>query len=159
VDGKRIRYRYPTADHDHTLTYVGFQEPVPEIPAGTLLRVSLAHPWRPKDQPQEELRCFVQLSGWFLPDPVPGMDAPEPTRVAPQPEAEPVADPGAPISFGSAEAEADLLARAKQVLKGTFGFGGFLPVQEEVVRRVLAGQDTLVVMPTGGGKSLHPWSH
>jgi ATP-dependent DNA helicase RecQ len=35
-----------------------------------------------------------------------------------------------------------------------FGFREFLEGQEEVVRAVLAGQDALVVMPTGGGKSL-----
>jgi ATP-dependent DNA helicase RecQ len=65
-DGKRIRYRYPNADGGWTLTYVGFQEPMAEIPAGTLLRVSLAHRWRPQERPEDELRCFVQLSGWFL---------------------------------------------------------------------------------------------
>jgi ATP-dependent DNA helicase RecQ len=64
-EGKRIRYRYPTPDGGRTLTFVGFQEPVPDIAMGMLLRVSLAHWWRPKDKPAEELRCFVQLSGWF----------------------------------------------------------------------------------------------
>jgi ATP-dependent DNA helicase RecQ len=64
-EGKRIRYHYPTSDGGRTITFVGFQEPVETIPAGTLLRVSLAHWWRPKDQPEEELRCYVQLSGWF----------------------------------------------------------------------------------------------
>src|SRR5258708_25194720 len=43
--GKRIHYRYPGAAGDHTLTFVGFQEPIEEIPAGALLRVSLAHWW------------------------------------------------------------------------------------------------------------------
>ena len=65
-EGKRLRYRYPTSDGGRTLTFVGFQEPLAEIPAGTLLRVSLAHWWRPPERPEEELRCFVQLSGWFL---------------------------------------------------------------------------------------------
>ena len=63
--GKRIRYRYGTDDSSRTVTFVGFQEPVATIPAGTLLRVSLAHWWRPADRPDEELRCYVQLSGWF----------------------------------------------------------------------------------------------
>ena len=39
-------------------------------------------------------------------------------------------------------------------LKRRFGHDGFLPLQEEVVRNVLAGRDSLVLMPTGGGKSI-----
>ena len=65
TDSKRIHYRYPTDDGGHTLTFVGFQEPPDEIPAGTLLRVSLAHWWHPADHPEVEMRCYVQLSGWI----------------------------------------------------------------------------------------------
>jgi len=39
-------------------------------------------------------------------------------------------------------------------LHATFGFSAFRGVQEDVVRRVLAGRSTLAVMPTGAGKSL-----
>ncbi len=39
-------------------------------------------------------------------------------------------------------------------LKSSFGFDHFLPLQEEIVTRVLARKDALVLMPTGGGKSL-----
>ena len=39
-------------------------------------------------------------------------------------------------------------------LKRVFGFDHFRGVQEQVVNRVLAGQHTLAVMPTGAGKSL-----
>jgi len=40
------------------------------------------------------------------------------------------------------------------ILKQTFGFDHFRGVQEDVIGRVLAGQHTLAVMPTGAGKSL-----
>ena len=65
---RRIRYRYPTENGGCTLTFVGFQEPFEIIPAGTLLRVSLAHRWRPKDQPDAEERHYAQISGWFPED-------------------------------------------------------------------------------------------
>jgi ATP-dependent DNA helicase RecQ len=40
------------------------------------------------------------------------------------------------------------------ILKETFGYDDFLPLQKDVIENVLAGRDTLSVMPTGGGKSL-----
>ena len=43
---------------------------------------------------------------------------------------------------------------AHEALRSTFGFDHFRGRQEEVVARVLAGQSTLAVMPTGAGKSL-----
>jgi ATP-dependent DNA helicase RecQ len=49
-----------------------------------------------------------------------------------------------------AEPAGDLLAPLRRL----FGFGAFLPGQEEVVRRALEGRDTLALMPTGSGKSL-----
>ncbi|HEU5479395.1 MAG TPA: ATP-dependent DNA helicase RecQ [Candidatus Tumulicola sp.] len=39
-------------------------------------------------------------------------------------------------------------------LRANFGFEGFYPGQEEVVSRVLRGQDTLAILATGAGKSL-----
>ncbi|MGO8929194.1 MAG: RecQ family ATP-dependent DNA helicase [Limisphaerales bacterium] len=145
-EGKRLRYRYPTSDGGCTLTFVGFQEPVPEIPAGTLLRVSLAHWWRPKERPTEELRCFVQLSGWFL-ETTTGSREPLPRALTP-------AVAGASASVETTTPPAPLQQRALKVMRRTFGFPRFLPVQSEVIVRILQCQDALVVMPTGGGKSL-----
>ena len=48
----------------------------------------------------------------------------------------------------------DVLPDLREVLHATFGFSSFRGVQEDVVRRVLAGGSTLAVMPTGAGKSL-----
>ena len=42
----------------------------------------------------------------------------------------------------------------RAVLKATFGHDRFLPMQEEVIASTLAGRDSLVLMPTGSGKSL-----
>ena len=45
-------------------------------------------------------------------------------------------------------------APAREALQQHFGFTDFREGQDEVVRAVLDGRDTVVVMPTGGGKSL-----
>ncbi|MFV7236742.1 DNA helicase RecQ [Flavobacterium sp. ZB4R12] len=39
-------------------------------------------------------------------------------------------------------------------LKENFGFEKFRPNQEDIINGVLSGQDTLAIMPTGGGKSI-----
>ncbi len=43
---------------------------------------------------------------------------------------------------------------AREKMRETFGFADFLPHQQEVLRAVLAGENVLAVLPTGGGKSL-----
>lgn len=47
-----------------SIRYVGVDDPIPEIPANTLVRVSLARWWR-RDESVEE-RCYLQISGWYL---------------------------------------------------------------------------------------------
>jgi ATP-dependent DNA helicase RecQ len=46
------------------------------------------------------------------------------------------------------------VAEARALLRDRFGYGDFRPGQVDAVRSVLEGRDTLVVLPTGGGKSL-----
>jgi hypothetical protein len=46
------------------IAYVGGAEPVPEIPANALVRVSLARWWKLFEE--EEKKCYLQLSGWYL---------------------------------------------------------------------------------------------
>src|SRR5678809_1557511 len=43
---------------------------------------------------------------------------------------------------------------ARAALTAHFGYPAFRPGQEAAVESVVAGKDTLVVLPTGGGKSL-----
>ena len=134
-DQKRIRYRYPGKDGGSTLTFVGFQEPLSEIPAGTLIRVSLAHWWRPKEKPDAELRCYVQISGWFLERGCPPGQEDKPNR-------EPL------------EKHGDQIPKIEQTLHNVFGYSEFRSYQRVIIERILQKQDTLAVMPTGSGKSL-----
>ncbi|WP_369177292.1 DNA helicase RecQ [Candidatus Thiodubiliella endoseptemdiera] len=41
-----------------------------------------------------------------------------------------------------------------QILRNTFGFDGFRPLQEVVVDKIFNREDVLLILPTGGGKSL-----
>jgi ATP-dependent DNA helicase RecQ len=52
------------------------------------------------------------------------------------------------------EPTADLQSAAHQVLSAVFGYTAFRGQQAEIVEQVAAGGDALVLMPTGGGKSL-----
>ena len=58
------------------------------------------------------------------------------------------------IDAMSTSAIDSLSARAIHVLRGTFGHSGFRGPQAQIVDHLVAGGDALVLMPTGGGKSL-----
>ena len=42
----------------------------------------------------------------------------------------------------------------KELLKRYWGYSTFKPLQDEIITSVLEGNDTLALLPTGGGKSL-----
>ena len=44
--------------------------------------------------------------------------------------------------------------KAEQILKTVFGYDSFRPLQLDIIKNVLNGNDTLAIMPTGGGKSI-----
>ena len=47
-----------------------------------------------------------------------------------------------------------MLEKSRQILKTIFGFDDFRPLQHEIIQTILEKKDCLVIMPTGGGKSL-----
>src|SRR3954471_24289690 len=53
-----------------------------------------------------------------------------------------------------ADGVAILMERIQATLRKRFGFEQLRPGQQEVIDRILAGRDTLAIMPTGAGKSL-----
>ena len=55
-------YRRPRFRSDKRIKYKGTAQPIPVIPLGTLIRLSLAKWW---DGQGGENRCYLQLSGWY----------------------------------------------------------------------------------------------
>ena len=62
---------------------------------------------------------------------------------------------GSPLRYDRrVTAFAPLAGRARELLRSVFGHAAFRGAQEEIVGHVCAGGDALVLMPTGGGKSI-----
>ena len=49
---------------------------------------------------------------------------------------------------------ADLMSSLKGVLRQYWGYDSFRPLQAEAMRAILENRDSVVVLPTGGGKSI-----
>ena len=96
--------------------------------------MSLAHRWHPKDQPDAEERHYAQISGWFLED-VSSDEAAHTAEVDPPPPS-------------------PLTQSPLDILKNVFRHEQFRPFQQDIIDHILKGQDALIVLPTGGGKSL-----
>ena len=58
------------------------------------------------------------------------------------------------MTIQSDEKKNDTTINLQEILKKTFGFNQFKGEQEAIIRSILDGKDTFVIMPTGGGKSL-----
>src|SRR4051794_14507584 len=58
------------------------------------------------------------------------------------------------LTAGAAKADSSHVDALRGVLKTYWGFDDFLPLQQEAMQCVMEDRDSLVVLPTGGGKSL-----
>ena len=66
VVDKKVYYSYPRPQGPCLLPYVGCAPDVDLIPANTLVRLSLARWWKPREGNVDvEERCYLQLSGWY----------------------------------------------------------------------------------------------
>jgi ATP-dependent DNA helicase RecQ len=56
--------------------------------------------------------------------------------------------------MSSENRQAACFDQAREILSHTFGYSDFRPPQDRIIAHLVAGGDALVLMPTGGGKSL-----
>ena len=63
----KTRFRYPNGNNYRNISYVGYQDTIATIPAGTILRVSLSRIFPPENSEITAPRgYYLQLSGWYI---------------------------------------------------------------------------------------------
>ena len=88
----RWKYRYNNMSnmYGYTISYVGAGEPLDTIEEGSLIRLSLAHWWKPEDSDDEE-RCYLQLSGCLI------QGKSEEEKISVEPITDLIPEPSSPI--------------------------------------------------------------
>lgn len=143
--GGTFRYVFKGEEGNSFFSYVGAEKAAPVLPAGTLIRLSLARWWQSPKEPELGEVCYVQVSGWFDEQGTPKEFKEKQVDVVSwlvTPESVPVV------------AREPVQANLDKQLQKYFGYQEFRPCQREIVESVLARRDTLVIMATGSGKSL-----
>lgn len=63
---QKVRFRYPNGNNYRNISYVGFQDTIETIPAGTILRVSFSRIFPPESSTITAPKgYYLQLSGWY----------------------------------------------------------------------------------------------
>jgi hypothetical protein len=64
--GQKIKYRFPNGRDFRNISYVGYQDSIDEIEAGSIIRVSLSRIFPPENSDIQIPRgYYLQLSGWY----------------------------------------------------------------------------------------------
>ena len=63
-------------------------------------------------------------------------------------------DKSTPTTDFSTLTDAEIASRARALLARFYGYSSFRPLQQEIIVRAMRGLDSVVLMPTGGGKSV-----
>jgi ATP-dependent DNA helicase RecQ len=143
IGGLCIILRRPPTPPQHGSTRSCIYAPIVRRQDGTGLGLNVARHLARLPPPAASLEAIAPPRRTAHPARMTPPDPPQPS--APQPRA--------PQSCGPSDCDPGL-AEARDVLQRFFGYPDFRGGQRDAVEAVLSGRDVLVLMPTGGGKSL-----